>query len=130
MHGHITAVGALRIGSGILGLLLAALVLFLFVGIGALATALEGDEEALAVLTLIAAPFAVVLTVLSALSIVGGIGVLKHANWARYLTLVLSVLDLFNFPLGTVLGIYCLWVLAQDRTASLFVARPAAAVEA
>lgn len=81
-------------------------------------------------LTLIAGPFALVLTFFSALSIIGGIGVLKHANWARYLTLVLSVLDLFNFPLGTALGIYCLWVLAQDRTARLFGARPPAGTEA
>lgn len=81
-------------------------------------------------LTLIAGPFALVLTFFSALSIIGGIGVLKHANWARYLTLVLSVLDLFNFPLGTALGIYCLWVLAQDRTARLFGAQPPAGTEA
>jgi hypothetical protein len=56
----------------------------------------------------------------SALGIIGGIGILKRKNWARYLVMVQSVLDLFNFPIGTALGIYCVWVLAKDETARLF----------
>ena len=40
-----------------------------------------------------------------------GYGLLQREPWARLLTLVLSFLALFNFPLGTALGIYSLWVL-------------------
>ena len=40
-----------------------------------------------------------------------GYGLLQREPWARMLTLVLSFLALFNFPLGTALGIYSLWVL-------------------
>ena len=40
-----------------------------------------------------------------------GYGLLQRETWARMLTLVLSFLALFNFPLGTALGIYSLWVL-------------------
>jgi|SRR6516225_2418483 hypothetical protein len=40
-----------------------------------------------------------------------GYGLLKREHWARVLTIVLSFLALFNFPFGTALGIYGLWVL-------------------
>ncbi len=40
-----------------------------------------------------------------------GYGLLRREPWGRMLTLVLSFLALFNFPLGTALGIYSLWVL-------------------
>jgi len=120
MQKHITAVGALRIGYGILGLLITMLVLIFTVGMGFLARSLEGDEEALAVLTVIGVPLAFVVALLSIADIIGGVGVLKHKNWARYLVMVHSVLDLFNFPIGSVLGIYSIWVLMQDETAALF----------
>lgn len=124
MQKHVTAVGALRIGYGLFGALLTALVLLFTVGIGTLACGLEGEKEALFVLSAIGVPIATVLFLLSALSIVCGIGVLKYRNWARYLAMVLSVLDLFHIPLGTALGIYCIWALVQDDTARLFSRQP------
>jgi len=33
---------------------------------------------------------------------------------------VLSVPGLLNFPIGTAIGIYSIWVLVQDETARLF----------
>lgn len=53
-------------------------------------------------------------------AIIGGIGLLRRKPWRRYLVLVLSVLDLFNIPLGTAVGIYCIWALTQEETAQLF----------
>lgn len=47
-------------------------------------------------------------------------GLSKHRRWARVLTIILGVLGLFSFPLGTVLGVYTLWVLLDDDTALLF----------
>jgi len=120
MHKHITAVGVLRIGYGIFGIFIAALVLLFTVGVGVLAYELDGDEQALAVLSTIGVPIAIVVFALSALCVVGGVGVLKRKNWARYLTMVLSVLDLFNVPIGTALGIYCIWALVHDDTERLF----------
>ena len=57
----------------------------------------------------------VVLIVLSIPGIIAGIGLLKRKEWARILTLILSALDLFNFPLGTALGIYSIWALVQPE---------------
>lgn len=39
--------------------------------------------------------------------------------WARPLGFVLGILNLFNAPLGTLLGIYTLWVMIQAETRSL-----------
>ena len=46
-----------------------------------------------------------------------GYGLLRREPWARMLTIVLSFLALFNFPLGTALGIYSLWVLLPSESA-------------
>jgi dolichol kinase len=54
-----------------------------------------------------------------------GFGLLKYQAWARILTIVLSAVQLLNFPLGTILGIYGLWVLLNKDTERLFAPRPA-----
>jgi hypothetical protein len=120
MEKHLTIVAALRIGNGLLALMAAATILLVFVGSGILAQWADGDEEALVILTAIAIPFAFVFFVSAALDFLGGIGILRRKNWARYLVMVHSVLDLFNIPIGTALGIYCIWALAHDETARMF----------
>jgi len=52
--------------------------------------------------------------VLSLPSIIGGWGLMNFRPWARILVIILSVLHLFNFPFGTALGVYGLWVLLGD----------------
>jgi hypothetical protein len=124
MQQHVTVVAALRIGSAVLGLMIAGVILLVLIGPGIIAQCVDGDAEALMILTAIALPLAFLFVLSAVLDIVGGIGILKRKNWARYLVMVHSVLDLFNFPIGTAFGIYCIWVLAKDETARLF-AQPA-----
>lgn len=38
-------------------------------------------------------------------------GLLHYAEWARMLTIVFAFLRMLDFPLGTALGIYTIWVL-------------------
>ncbi|MGH9404632.1 MAG: zinc-ribbon domain-containing protein [Terriglobia bacterium] len=38
-------------------------------------------------------------------------GLLQRRTWARILMIVLAIISLIHFPLGTALGIYTLWVL-------------------
>ncbi|MEJ2008015.1 MAG: zinc ribbon domain-containing protein [Acidobacteriota bacterium] len=45
------------------------------------------------------------------LGLLTGWGLLNYRPWARVLALVLGVISLIHFPLGTALGIYTLWVL-------------------
>jgi len=121
---HITIVAALQIGWSILGLVLG---LFLLILLGTLG-AISGEEEALVILPLIGLLLGGTLIILSALGILGGFGLLKYRNWARMLILVLSALDLLNFPLGTALAVYTIWVLVQGETARLFGQQPVQAV--
>jgi hypothetical protein len=119
---HVTVVGILRIGMSALGLLVAVVLFVIFLGAG-LATWLGGEEEALPILLAVALGVGGVILVLSVPGIVGGVGVLRYKNWARYLVLVLSVFDLINIPIGTIVGIYSIWVLVRDDTVELFESR-------
>ena len=49
-----------------------------------------------------------------------GVGLLNYRPWARSIGTVIAIIELLNFPLGTVLGIYALWVLLSPETDSLF----------
>lgn len=54
--------------------------------------------------------------VVSILGIVGGIGILNNHSWAGTLLLVLGFIYLLNIPLGTMLGVYTIWVfLLQEK---------------
>lgn len=55
-----------------------------------------------------------ILLLISATGIFLGIGLMKHQSWARLSGIILGVVVLFHFPLGTALGIYTLWVLLSD----------------
>ena len=43
-------------------------------------------------------------------------GLFERQPWARYLGIILGILALVRFPLGTALGIYTLWVLAPEAS--------------
>ena len=69
----------------------------------------------------------VVLMSLSGLFLVVGVlclftgwGLMKVRHWARPLAIVLGVLALLKFPIGTALGLYTLWVLLNGSTAALY----------
>ena len=118
MQKHITVVGALHIGYAALGIL-GALVVFMILSAVGLVTIAE-DNSATAILTAIGCMIPGFLVVFFVPGIIGGIGVLRQKPWGRYMVLVVSVLALFSFPLGTGLGVYSIWVLMQDETAQLF----------
>jgi hypothetical protein len=51
--------------------------------------------------------------------IIAGLGLYHLKGWARACVLALGVLNLVNFPLGTLLGIYTIWVLLRPESARL-----------
>ena len=61
---------------------------------------------------------AFIIIVFSVPSIIGGIGVLYQKKWALTLVMVLGCFKLFSFPIGTALGIYAIWVFAEDHRQS------------
>lgn len=116
MQKHITIVATLQIGLSVVGLVFGVIILFVLSAIAALAD----DPEALVILPTIGLLVGGFLIVGSAIGIIGGVGLLKHKNWARILVLVLSVFGLFNIPIGTAVAVYTFWVLVQDETAAIF----------
>jgi len=58
----------------------------------------------------------IVLAFFGVLHLVLAWGLFEREPWARFLGLVLGLLALLRFPLGTALGIYTLWVLLPESS--------------
>ncbi len=116
MEQHVTILGALHIAFSATGII-AAMIVFIAVAGGGF---LSGDIEAMAITTTIGSAIGFLLFMLSLPGLIGGIGLLKRRQWARILTLVVGFLNLPVIPFGTILGIYTIWVLLNDKTKLLF----------
>jgi len=113
---HAKIVGWIRIVSSSL-FLCAGLVLFiLLTGIGFVAD----DRVALGVLSIVGTVVGGLLVLLGIPGILAGIGVLAHKSWGRVLTIIIGIIDLVNFPVGTLVGVYTIFVLMQDTAGSYF----------
>lgn len=111
MQNHITILGALYIAIGALGVL-AAIIIFVSVVGGGL---LSGDAQALAITSGVGTVIALIVLLVSAPGIIGGIGLLKRKTWARILVIILACINLLNLPFGTALSIYSLWALTRPE---------------
>jgi len=117
MKKHVTVVGAIHIGFGFLGLI-GALAAFFALNF---AKGVVGNEEIPSlVLSFLAVSVPLLIGFMSTLGLVGGIGLLSLQPWARYLVIVVAALGCLNIPIGTLKGVYSLWVLLQDETIKLF----------
>ncbi|UCG25817.1 MAG: hypothetical protein JSW55_07455 [Chloroflexota bacterium] len=116
MKQHVNVVAALQIGFGVFKILIAAVLFLIMIGAGLV----SGDAEALAIVTVVGLLIAGFLALTALPAIVGGVGLLKGKNWARVLVIFLAVLDLIDFPIGTAIGAYTLWVLLNNETSELF----------
>ena len=119
MKAHVMVVAAVHIGFGVLGILVAMIAGVAIVGGGLI----SGDSVALSVTSVVGPAVAFFLVFMPLLGMIGGIGLLMGRPWARILVLALAVLDLFQVPIGTIIGIYTIWVLVHDETAQLFARR-------
>lgn len=116
MEKHINVVAALQIGFSILGIFIGGVIFAVLY----LVRDISGDHDAEFILALIANILMIFLAIISLPGIIAGIGLFRRKEWARILTLIISVLDLFNFPLGTAVGVYSIWALVQPETVELF----------
>lgn len=113
---HVPLLGWILIASHALGLLIAVFVFFLLTGIG-VAT---GDAAAFGILGVVGTAVALFLAALSLPGVAAGYGLLRQRPWGRTLALVVLVLGLLNFPIGTLTGIYGLWVLFSPEASYYF----------
>jgi hypothetical protein len=119
---HVKILDVLNIILGGLGIVVALLVLVLFGGLAGVAGSDPNPDAqgGAAVLGLIGGLGFAFILIISIPCVIAGFGLLKFRSWAQILTIVLSVLGMLNFPFGTALGIYGLWVLLNKETKPLF----------
>jgi len=108
---HLSVVGWLQIVCGFLGLsltVMAARILWV------------GGVTALRTVTVAGAVIGALVTLLSIPQLVAGIGLLSRTSWSRVMALVLSAIELFIFPFGTLLAMYTAFVLSQQAAVNAF----------
>jgi Ni,Fe-hydrogenase I cytochrome b subunit len=116
MEKHINVVAALQIGLSIFCLVIVFLIFTVLKLVGGFINEPEGSM----VLNIVANVVAVFFIIISLPGIFAGLGLYKRQEWARILTLILSVFEIFNFPFGTAIGIYSIWALIQPETVAAF----------
>ena len=109
METHVRLVGALHIAFGAL----IALGVVALAALGCLAAGEQGGLTLPAGVTM--AAVAAVLSMLAALHLAAGVGLIRFRRWARSIVFVLSFIALLNVPVGSVVGGYSLWVLYHTR---------------
>ena len=119
MRKHIEILAYLNIVLGAITLLVGFFLAFIVAGSGMI----SGDETAMWVTSLVGGGLGFFIGAMGAVSILGGWGLLKRQEWARILIIILSILSLPGFPIGTALGIYGLWVLFSEQIRPEFTAR-------
>jgi hypothetical protein len=120
---HITILGWLYIVGYAFFLLIGIFIFVLLTSIGAV----TGDQQAMVVLSIVGTAVGGLLVVLAIPGIVAGVGLLARKSWARYLAIVVAILGLVNFPIGTLVGVYALWILLQESALHYFSTSAAAA---
>ena len=63
--------------------------------------------------------FGLIILLISLPQLICGYGLLTKKSWSRIFGIILSCLSLLSIPIGTVIGIYGLWVLFKDETKEL-----------
>ena len=119
---HVSIVGWLYILGNSIYLLVGGLGLIFLTSIG---IAVQ-DAEAFRILSVVGGIGAVFFTLLAVPGLIAGYGLLKRKSWARILALVLAVFGLINFPIGTIISVYTLWVLLQTEACDCFLSAKAA----
>ena len=112
MNTHVKVVGWLWIANGVLSILMAIIGLTVINWPGVI------PEAQVSLL----ASFGAVCFFLPGIIayVAAGYGLLKYKSWARILAIILAILNLFLFPIGTALGIYTLVIMFNEETKVLF----------
>ncbi|MBM3728085.1 MAG: hypothetical protein FJW40_22000 [Acidobacteria bacterium] len=128
MEMHVRNFAVLSIVLGVAGLL-TGLITFVFLGgVDGLISAfdLEAyiDSSLLQLISVATNVMLIVWMVLGLPSIFAGLGLMRYSPWARVVMLIVSALNLISIPVGTVVGLYGLWVLMSPESEPLFTQPP------
>jgi hypothetical protein len=117
MKDHVKVIGILWVVFGAFWLCLAVFALLVFLGVAMIPNVEDISPSILRLIGIIASSF---MALMGLPQIIGGLGLIRHQEWARILVLVLAFLALLNVPFGTALGIYTMIVLFHPETVRLF----------
>jgi hypothetical protein len=121
MESHKRILSILYIVTGSFQLLLYIFLIALFSTFFPMIADEAGDEGRLIlqmISTFLPALFVGLIILSSFPSIIGGVALLNGRKWALTLLLVIGCFKLLSFPIGTALGIYTIWVYAEDNRQS------------
>ncbi len=114
---HVRILAAINLAFGALFTLVALFLMIFLPSMGAVSQ----DEEAIRVLSIVGgAAGALVFLLLALPELAVGWGMWNLRPWSRYGGILLGAINLVNFPFGTLLGVYTLWVLVPEKNAALF----------
>jgi hypothetical protein len=117
MKKHISFVAALHIAFSIIGIFGGIALFFILRFAGSF---VEDVEVANTVLQMVGIILPTSIISVSTVGLIAGIGLLSYRKWARILVLIVSALECLNIPIGTLAGVYSIWVLMQDDSIKLF----------
>jgi hypothetical protein len=124
MRDNLRLLGILNIVWSSISIAIGLIILLVFGGMAGFVAAAglnSGDSSQSG--SLVVAPFMAIIGVFIVLviclvslpALIAGIGLVRFKPWSRVLGIVISLLHLFSFPIGTALGVYGLWVLFQPE---------------
>jgi hypothetical protein len=113
---HVKVVGWLFIITNAFLLTIGVMGLFFMFGIGVIAQ----DLTAFQVLGVLGTAGLIFFSILGLPGIIAGVGLLRRTVWGRVLALVLGILGLTAFPIGTFIGLYTVFVLLQNSASAYF----------
>ena len=132
MDMHINILGWLLVGSGILTGIVALMILFA----GQIFRNLPipwPPEMPIGMphfITWVASMVGLGTAALAAAVAAAGVGLLQYRHWARTMAIIMAVLLLFHFPIGTVIAIYAFWVLFSHEGQEYYKTRSASTMTA
>jgi len=123
MDKHKTVLGALFLGLGVMGLIGTFIVLVIFsLGSAAVGAAALHDPEVPFLATLLPAGLGLfigfMIAVTSIPCLIAGYGLLARKSWGILAGLIVGILSLPHFPMGTAVGIYAIWIYLQPGSST------------
>ena len=116
MAKHINILGALFLTFSIL-MIIGGVVINQFLP---MAGEISGDSTAIRITSIIGQSIGAVLFIFAVPGFICGYGLITKKAWSRVFGIILSCLSLLSIPIGTIIGIYGLWILFKDETKDLF----------
>ena len=110
MNTHVKVIGWLWIANGVVSILM---VVF---GLIIANVYIPGQQESILVTSGVLCFFIPGI----AADFAAGLGLLQYKSWARILAIILGIINLLLFPIGTALGIYTLVIMFNEETKALF----------